>query len=122
MIYEDLNPHRLTLPDDVEEHLRMLAPKVTILLEHFGEDRRVNSGYRDAALQAKINPKVTHSAHTSGNAADLSDLDGRLDAFCLANLDLLERLNLYLEDPKSTPRWCHVQQIAPKSGHRVFIP
>jgi hypothetical protein len=58
----------------------------------------------------------------SGDAVDLEDIDGRLDAFCEGNQDVLEHLGLYLESPKATPRWCHVQQIAPKSGHRVFIP
>lgn len=119
----DLNPHALKLPDPVYNRLRILCPKIQILLEQFGTARKITSGYRDEALQAKINPAAKHSKHMTGDAADISDIDGELDAFCTAYADdLLAELGLYLEHPSRTPRWCHVQQIAPLSGHRIFIP
>jgi hypothetical protein len=40
----------------------------------------------------------------------------------MENLDVLAEIGLWLEHPISTPRWCHVQTVPPKSGKRVFTP
>jgi len=62
------------------------------------------------------------SKHLSCQAIDLEDRDGRLDAWCMAHLGVLEELQLWLEHPDATPGWCHLQILPPRSGLRVFYP
>jgi hypothetical protein len=57
-----------------------------------------------------------------GQAVDIEDNDGLLDAFCKQNIGLLEQLELWLEDDAATPSWCHIQCVPPRSGRRFFIP
>jgi hypothetical protein len=96
---------------------------VNQLLYHFGEDRKVNSGWRPAEVNAAIPNAARFSKHMLGQACDLDDPEGDLDAWCLVNKDnVLAILGLWLEHPASTKGWCHVQTVAPKSGNRVFYP
>jgi hypothetical protein len=100
----------------------MTVERVNLLLEAFGEPRRVNSGWRPAAINAGVPNAAAKSKHMTCQACDLSDDDGSLDAWCLQNLPELERIGLWLEHPDSTPRWAHLQIVAPGSGNRVFRP
>lgn len=96
--------------------------RVNALLAAFGEDRNVNSGWRPEAINAGVPNAAKQSKHMTCQACDLSDDDGALDAWCMQNQDELERIGLWLEHPSSTPRWCHVQIVPPRSGNRVFYP
>lgn len=62
------------------------------------------------------------SNHKEGLAVDRYDPDGRLDAWCIANLDVLRQVGIWLEHPDATPGWAHWQVVAPKSGRQVFRP
>jgi hypothetical protein len=86
--------------------------------------RNVNSGWRPAAINASTPKAAKRSKHMTGEAIDLSDDDGSLDAWCVspAGLLALASCGLWLEHPDATPRWCHTQTIPPKSGRRVFHP
>jgi uncharacterized protein YcbK (DUF882 family) len=103
-------------------NLNTIVPRANELLEAFGEYRKVNSGYRSREDQMRINPSAPLSKHTICAAVDLEDKDGRLKAWCMANLGMLSKIGLWMESPKSTPTWVHVQSIAPRSGSRVFTP
>lgn len=96
-----------------------LIQTVNRLLEAFGEFRKVNSGYRREADNKAVggSPK---SKHLTCQAIDLEDKNGKLKAFCTP--DILADFGLYMEHPDATPSWCHLQDIAPKSGNRVFRP
>ncbi len=113
-------PNELT--GELLSNASVLVVKVNELLDAFGEHRSVNSGWRPAAVNSAVPNAAPKSKHMTCQACDLSDDDGRLDAWCMANLPMLERFGLWLEHPDSTPRWCHVQSIPPKSLKRVFIP
>lgn len=63
-----------------------------------------------------------NSAHKVGQAVDVYDPAGDLDTWCMDNLDKLENVGLYLEDPGSTRGWSHLSTRAPHSGNRVFFP
>lgn len=119
---KELNPHNYPLTAEQAETFERLLVAVNALRDACGIPFQITSGVRSRADQARINPSQPGSAHTRAGAADILDLDGRIDAFCVANLPLLEKLGLYLEEPTRTPRWCHVQVIAPKSGRRIFWP
>jgi len=82
----------------------------------------VSSGWRPPSVNAGVKGAAKRSNHMIGNAVDFADADGKLDAWCMANLHELERIGLWLESPASTPTWCHLQRVAPGSKRRVFNP
>ena len=112
---EDLSPELIA-------NANTIVPRINELLDRFGEYRKCNSGFRSAADQARINPKVTKSKHMIAAAIDLSDPDGKLGKWCLNNTKILEELGLYCEAISSTPGWVHFQIFPPKSGNRFFYP
>jgi hypothetical protein len=110
------------LTEGVVQRATLLLPKIDAILKAFGEERKVNSGWRPKQLQMKINPKAPNSKHITGDAIDLEDRDGKFKLWCVAHEDVLESLGLHMEHPKATPTWVHLQQVAPKSGKVIFIP
>lgn len=110
------------LTDELRWNAASTVDRVNQLLEAFGQHRNVNSGWRPAAINAAVPNAAKKSKHMTCQACDLADEDGALDAWCLQNLEALERIGLWLEHPDSTPRWCHVQVVPPNSNNRVFRP
>lgn len=113
-------------PEDFTDEIRANAmftiTRVNDLLRVSGFSRRVTSGWRPSSLNAKVPGAAKRSNHIMALACDLEDTDGKLDAWCVTNLDKLEGIGLWLESPTGTRGWCHLQVVAPKSGNRVFIP
>jgi hypothetical protein len=105
-----------------EANLKRLAFVVTELEELMEKEFLVTSGLRTPQDQLRINPGKKNSAHLSGEAVDVSDVDGSIYGFCIDNVDILIHLGIYLECKPYTPRWTHIQIRAPKSGHRFFTP
>lgn len=120
MTIEELNPKNYELTPDIEKNLLDLAEKITALEIAYGDKFIVTSGLRSKADQMRINPQVKNSAHLMGMAVDVSDPEGRIDEWCLDNLEELIRIGLYLESPIQTPRWAHISTRIPLSGNRVF--
>lgn len=121
--------HAAELTAEIAYNARETVERVNQLLDAFGEARAVNSGWRPPAVNAGTAGAAKRSRHMLGLACDLEDQDGRLDAFCMANLDTLERIGLWMEHPSATRNparfghgWCHVQTVPPRSGRRVFYP
>ena len=113
--------------DDMRTSALHVLNRVNQLLEAFykadpGAAKRViTSGYRPAQINAAAGgAKKSH--HQACRAVDLSDSDRKLAKFCLANLDLLQKLDLWIEDPRWTKNWVHFQILSPASGKRVFVP
>lgn len=79
--------------------------------KHFG-------GFRpqDTTVGAKL------SKHKEGLAVDLYDPYGSIDAWCMANLDVLAECGIWIEHPEKTTGWSHWQCVPPKSGNRAFYP
>jgi hypothetical protein len=82
----------------------------------------ITSGWRPPEINAGTKGAAPRSKHMSGNAVDLYDPDGEIDAWCMDHLDFLAEAGLWLEHPSATKGWCHLQQVPPKSGRRVFYP
>lgn len=82
----------------------------------------VSSGFRPAAINVHVKGAAVRSNHIMGRAVDLVDTDRSIVKWCLANLDKLKEVGLWMEEPASTPGWCHLQTVPPKSGNRVFKP
>jgi hypothetical protein len=83
----------------------------------------VASGWRPQKVNDRTSNAGKRSPHIWGQAIDPRDHpDRRLARWSLRNLDRLEGLGLYMEDPRWTPSWVHWQSVPPGSGRRVFVP
>ena len=101
------------------EHTIDLANR---LLSFFGEERSINSGWRPQAINERTHGAAQHSKHITGQAIDLTDRDRLLAIWCLTNQSVLCDIGLWMEDPRWTSTWVHIQTVTPKSGNRIFIP
>jgi len=118
---QHLQGHETELTEDIKTNAAIICGRANQLIAEFGEDRKLRSGWRPAAVNHSAGGAKL-SKHMLGQAVDIEDNDGRLDAFCKQNIGLLEQLELWLEDGTATPTWCHVQCLPPRSGRRFFIP
>ena len=108
----------------------VLANRVTQLLQaytgaehiHDGAEPAISSGYRPPEVNAATEGAAKRSNHMVCRAVDIHDHGGTLAKWCLANLDLLEHLELWMEAPRYTYGWVHLQSVPPRSNNRVFIP
>ncbi len=114
--------HRQELTRELRANARETLRRVNRLLRRAGFVCRISSGWRPAAINATVPGAAQGSKHLRCLAIDLEDRNGRLDAWCMANLAVLEELQLWLEHPEATPGWCHLQTLPPRSGRRVFYP
>lgn len=95
------------------------ARRITLLLNSFGQERALTSGFRDQNSNAKAHGAKA-SSHLEGRAADIQDTDGRLAIYCISNKDLLAHFGLFMEDPHYTKGWVHLQTRP--TAERVFKP
>lgn len=65
---------------------------------------------------------ASNSAHKTGEAVDLFDPTGAIDAWCMANQDRLKAHGIYIEHPSATKGWSHWSTRRPGSGNTVFHP
>jgi len=83
----------------------------------------VASGWRPPAVNNNTVNASPTSPHLQGLGIDLRDTPDRaLARFCLRHTGLLAELGLWMEDPRWTPTWVHLQTKPPRSGDRVFVP
>lgn len=82
------------------------------------------SGWRPPSINGKTPGASATSRHMTGEAADLYDPTGAVDAWLMSprGQTALVRIGLWMEHPDSTPGWAHVQTVPPRSGNRVFRP
>lgn len=104
-----------------------LLLKVNRLLHDLGfDDVEVSSGWRPPSVNHQVPGAAVHSHHMTGNAVDIMDTQKQLAQAILKyqfiDNKFLEKYGLYMEDPQSTLTWVHLQDIAPKSGKRIFNP
>jgi uncharacterized protein YcbK (DUF882 family) len=122
----ELNPHCYKTNPNIDKNLKTLFDRLLELQAAYKMDLVITSGLRDQAQQDELiaqgKTNARHSKHLSGNAADILDEDGILKSWLSFNVDLLTTIGFWMEDPKHTPTWVHVQIIGPMSGKRVFIP
>lgn len=77
-----------------------------------------NGGFRPQ--DSKVGAQ--NSKHKDGRAVDIYDPRRQFASWCLAHPEELEKRGLYMEDPRWTPVWLHLQDVPPKSGRLVYIP
>lgn len=98
-----------------------LLASVNFIRAKYDKVLLVSSGYRPGALNTAAKG-AAKSPHLTCEAIDLSDPNGTLAKWLMANLKLLEQVGLYMEAPSHTPGWVHLQTRRPKSGNRIFLP
>lgn len=119
--------------DEIRANAEGLIPKVNALLERMEADgvpieddentgSPSHSGWRSKVVNEHTANAADHSRHLDGHADDLKDPQRALATWAVNNLDVLEELGLYIEDPRWCPTWLHVQDVPPGSGHRCYIP
>lgn len=82
----------------------------------------VASGWRPAVINECTSNAAKLSSHITGCALDTRDPQRLFARWCLRNLNHLEKIGLWMEDPRWTPTWVHLQTYTPGSGKRVYIP
>lgn len=105
------------LSDQFLVNLDQLLVAVNALRTLYGKPMYVSSGYRPGKYNVAAGG-ASNSSHLSCQAVDFRDGDGAIKTFCTPKI--LEQCGLYMEDPKHTPTWCHVQ-VRP-TANRIFIP
>jgi len=82
----------------------------------------VTSGWRPAAINAKVGGSKK-SLHMMGRAVDLADSEGTTKILIAEHPSLLRDFGLWMEDPDSTPGWCHLDcGIRSERLIRIFKP
>lgn len=103
--------------------LRAVNTLLTMFEAETGIKReRLSSGWRPQGVNDVTSNAAAASTHLTGEGGDVYDPDRAFAAWCLANMDKVAQCGLYMEDPRWTPTWVHLQTRAPKSGKRVYIP
>lgn len=107
----------------VKDNAQLLLDSVNDLLVALSIDLSkvsISSGFRPSNVNSKIPNAAKKSLHMTGLALDLSDPDGSIDRAIEANPELLVTYGLWLESPKSTPKWCHLDK-GTRSSRKVKI-
>jgi hypothetical protein len=107
---------------EISTNLDRLLIQMNLVRAAYGLPMIVDSGWRPAAINSSTPGAATHSNHMKGLACDISDPDGKLRAWVLANLPLMQKLGLYFEDFRYTKGWVHFAIAPPASGKRISVP
>lgn len=101
----------------VEEknNLMILITRLNKLAKMYGKPMIVSSGYRPEHYNTDVGG-AKDSAHLYCMAVDFKDPNHDLVKFCTKGI--LDKCDLYMEDPKDTPAWCHLQ--IRKASARIF--
>lgn len=108
------------LNDVQTRNMNILLRIINQIRTECGKPMIVSSGYRDPESN-KAAGGSPRSCHLTCEAIDIQDLDGSFKQWVLDH-DILERYNLYMENPLNTPTWAHLQTRKTASGKRIFKP
>jgi hypothetical protein len=117
----------LACNDEIRNNAALTVSRVNRLLGLAAQEGiecdTVNSGWRPLEVNDATANAAKGSKHIKALAVDLRDTPKRdLARWCLRNQKHLESIGLWMEDPRWTPTWVHLQIVPPGSGRRVFVP
>lgn len=112
--FEELTPELQTNAND-------LLVKINQFRSIYGIPMYVNSGYRTPEHNVEIGG-AKNSAHCTCQAMDFRDEDNAIKEWILKDPSVLEKCELYMENPDKTKTWVHLQSRIIKSGNRIFNP
>ena len=116
--------HAEELTDEINRNAKVTVDRVNELLARAGHSDidHVNSGWRPQGVNDATRNSAANSRHLSAQAVDIGDADRALAHWCVDHLDDLREIGLWMEDPRWTPDWVHLQITPPRSGKLVYIP
>lgn len=116
--------HPDELTDEIIKNAQITVDRTNELLARAGRSdvHEVRSGWRPSGINEATSNAASHSRHLTGQAVDLADDDRTLATWCVDNLDDLAAVGLWMEDPRWTPTWVHLQVVPPKSQKTVYQP
>ena len=116
--------HADELTAEINVNAQITVAKANELLARAGRNdiNTVHSGWRPRSVNDATSNAGALSKHLSAEAVDLPDADRTLCEWAVDNLDIVKDIGLWMEDPRWTPTWLHVQTVPPKSGKIVYIP
>lgn len=117
----------------MEANADELLNRVNILLEEAasgGVSLRKNpstgtyvSGQRNGGFRpSNSTVGASKSKHREAKAVDIYDPNRELATWCINHADRLHENGLWMEDPRWTPTWTHLQAEPPRSQRLVFVP
>ena len=106
---------------------RKLVARINMLLGMFCEDTGIiidtwASGWRPPEVNDATSNAAASSTHRTGEGGDIRDKNRAFAAWCILHKEALSECGLYMEDPRWTPTWVHLQTHPPASGKLVYIP
>lgn len=96
-----------------------LLSRVNHLLASLNFDPKISSGYRPSRINKSVGG-AKMSTHTVCAGIDLIDPENKIGKFLKKNPLILNRYDLYLENPDHTPGWMHLDIKQRKN--RIFNP
>ena len=108
------------LPKDHAANLAIVLERTNKVREKYGKPMTPTSVYRSMVEHLAIYARkgITDkklipmkSKHLFGQAIDIADPNGELDAWCRKNEKFLLEVGLWLEDDSKTIGWCHFQIV-----------
>lgn len=81
----------------------------------------ISSGYRNSLVNDEVGGKK-NSTHLTGEGIDLNDPERKIAKAILKKKEILDQYNLYMENPRWTPKHVHLQTRPVPSGNRIYIP
>jgi len=122
--WAEIVPYGEVLTETEKNNIGLLLTKMNCIRAEYGLPMRISSGFRSASDEKRIDPMHPNSMHTRGLACDVLDPqpESRLWKWCIAHLNFLVELGVYLEDRDYTPNHVHFQVWPPYSGSRIFKP
>jgi|ERR1019366_1352738 uncharacterized protein YcbK (DUF882 family) len=121
---QDLNRHEYPTTSEIDTNLDILLARLQKLETEYGSPFIITSGLRSEEQQLGLIrnglSNAVHSKHLIGAAADIADVDGALNKWCMNNSSALEEVGLWCEVRQGP--WQHLQILPPASQHRWFNP
>ena len=127
---KELNPKNFPAQKSIQDNLEILLKKINEIRAAYGKPMKITSGLRTMEDHLRIyaemgitdkNKIPMKSRHLFGQACDVSDPDGKLMDWCIANEKVLEKVGLWCEVRDDKKR-VHFQIVPPQSGKLFFNP
>lgn len=104
---------------EMYDNMCKLLVAVNMLRDRYGKPLSISSGYRPPEINKKMGGSP-NSAHLTCEAVDIADGTKALKRWIAENPGILDELDLYMEEPASTPTWVHLD--IRKRPTRIFKP
>ena len=112
------------MTDVIRSNAKELLFRVNGLLNdlNWKDEAKVTSGWRPRSINKAVGGAPS-SHHLYGRAIDIADPGQKLALAILKNPDLLIDYELWIENPKYTPTWVHLDMgTRPERSVRMFSP